>query len=99
MQALGNKGVLSVIVEFGLIKKPQDVLITGNLYITDDERLEETEIANIWHQLEGDDANIKLTIHENKMDWVLLMPVHESEDWEVMDMNEYFLQFKCKLNA
>ena len=84
-----------MIVEFGLIKKPQDLLIKGNLYITEEERFEETEIANIWHKLDGSDAHLKITIHENKMDWIFLMPVHESDDWEVVDMNEYFLQFKC----
>lgn len=85
-----------MIIEFGLIKKPQDLLIKGNLYITQEERSENTEIANIWHKLDKNDAHVKISIYENKMDWVFLIPVHESEDWEVVDMNEYFIQFKCK---
>lgn len=85
-----------MIIEFGLIKKPQDLLIKGNLYITQEERSENTEIANIWHKLDKNDAHVKISIYENKMDWVFLIPVHESEDWEVVDMDEYFIQFKCK---
>jgi len=85
-----------VSVEFGLIKKPKDIVMKGNLYITEEERLEKTEVANICHQIDKNDAHIKITIHENKMDWIFLVPIHESEDWELVDMNEYFLQFKCK---
>ncbi|NVK21831.1 MAG: hypothetical protein HWD86_04890 [Kangiellaceae bacterium] len=85
-----------MIVEFGLIKKPDSLVMKGNLYITENERLETTEIADVWHKLTGDDANVKITIHENNMDWIFLIPVHESESWEVIDLNEYFLQFKCK---
>lgn len=88
-----------MLVEFGLVKKPQDLVMKGNLYITNDERFEETAVANIWHKLDGADANLKITIHENSMDWVFLLPVHESSDWEVVDLDEYFLQFKCKPNA
>ena len=88
-----------MIVEFGLIKKPNDIVMKGNLYITEEGRLEKTVVANIWHQIDKNDAHMKITIHENKMDWVFLIPIHESEDWELVDMNEYFLQFKCKQNT
>ena len=87
-----------MIVEFGLVKKPQDLVMKGNLYITNEERFEETQVADIWHKIVKDDANIKVTIHENNMDWIFLVPIHESEGWEVVDMNEYFLQFKCNPN-
>lgn len=88
-----------MIVEFGLIKKPDNLVIKGNLFITENERFEKTEVADIWHLLDGSDAKIKISIHENQMDWMFLMPVHESENWEVIDLNEYFLQFKCKPSA
>ena len=87
-----------MIVEFGLIKKPSDMVMKGDLYITIEERTEETMVADIWHKIEDKDAHIKLSIHDNKMEWMFLMPVHQSEDWEIIDLDEYFFQFKCELN-
>jgi hypothetical protein len=88
-------------VELGLFEE-DNLLFQGEINVTDTEYQEENELVKLKHQLINDEAIIELRIFNEDEQIVistLNMPVHESEDWESIEMASYTLAFKCKLNA
>ncbi len=88
-------------VELGLFDG-DSLLFQGEINIIEKEYEEENEIIKLKHQLINDEAIIELRIlneGEQIIRSTLNIPVHESEDWESIDLAGFTLAFKCKLNA
>jgi len=88
-------------VELGLFEG-DNLLFQGEINVTENEYKEENEILKIKHQLINDEAIIELRVMdqgEQIIKSTLNMPVHESEDWESIELANFTLAFKCKLNA
>ena len=88
-------------VELGLFEG-DSLLFQGEINITENEYQEENEIIKLKHQLISDEAIIEMRIfNEGKqiIKSTLNMPVHESDDWESIELSNFTLAFKCKLNA
>ena len=88
-------------VDLGIFEG-DNLLFQGGIAITDKEYKEENEIVTLKHQLVNDEAVIELRIFnegEQILKSKLNMPIHESEDWESIELDKFTLAFKCKLNA
>ena len=88
-------------VDLGLFEG-DNLLFQGGITLTDNEYEEENEIIKLKHQLVNDEAVIELRIFnegEQILKSKLNMPIHESEDWESIELDKFTLAFKCKLNA
>ena len=88
-------------VELGLFEG-DSLLFQGEINVTENEYEEENEIIKLKHKLINDEAIIELRIFndgEQIIKSALNMPLHESEDWESIELANFTLAFKCKLNA
>ena len=88
-------------VDLGLFEG-DNLLFEGGITVTDKEYEEENEIIKLKHQLVNDEAVIELCIFNDGKQIQkskLNMPIHESEDWESIELDKFTLAFKCKLNA
>jgi len=90
-----------VLVELGLFLGDR-LLEKGSIRITAKEVIDKSEVVSLRHRLVDDVAEIELSVFDcgvQKVKSNLEMPVHESEDWESIELAEYTLAFKCRLNA
>ncbi len=90
-----------MLIEIGLFQG-DELLQQGKIIVTDSEQLEENEIISLRHQLVDNTALIELTIFDNAVQKIksnLDMPVHQSEDWESIELDQYTFAFRCNLNA
>ncbi len=88
-------------VDFGLFKE-DELLQRGIITVTDKQITESFENLNISHRLLEGAAEIVIEVlsdGERSIKSTLNMPVHESEDWESIEMAQFTLAFKCLLNA
>lgn len=88
-------------VEFGLFDG-DDLLHKGALDISDVIASKDYGDLMITHQLEADAAKIIIEVYEEEDRLIrstLEMPIHESEDWESIELARFTLAFKCKLNS
>ena len=95
------KGDEVVHVEIGLFEE-DNLLFQGEIQITEKEYEEENELIRIKHQIINDEAIIELRVFDDGEQIIkstLDMPVHESEEWESIQLAHLTLAFKCKLNA
>lgn len=90
-----------MIIEIGLFLGEQ-LLERGTIRVTDQESINEYEVISLSHCLVNDVAKLELRVFDDDIQKVksnLEMPVHESEDWESIELAEYTLAFKCRLDA
>ena len=90
-----------MLVELGLFLGDR-LLEKGSIRITAKEVIDKSEVVSLRHRLVDDVAEIELSVFDcgvQKVKSNLEMPVHESEDWESIELAEYTLAFKCRLNA
>lgn len=88
-------------VEFGLFRGDK-LLHRGSVEITTNEQQEINETLSLKHRLAGEMAIIELRVYEDGMQKIkseINMPIHESEDWESIELTEYTLAFRCMLNV
>lgn len=88
-------------VELGIFES-DNLLFQGEITITEEEYEEENEIIRLKHQLINNEAIIELRIFDGGVQVIkssLNMPIHESDDWESIELVDFTLAFKCKLNA
>lgn len=88
-------------VDLGLFEE-DDLLFQGKITVADSECEEENELIKIKYQIISDEAIIQLRVFrdgEQVIKSTLCMPIHESEDWESIELAGYTLAFKCGLNA
>lgn len=88
-------------VELGLFQNDK-LLFQGEIKVTEKEYQEENEMIKLKHQLVNDEAIIEMRVFKNGEQVIkstLDMPVHQSEDWESIELAQFTLAFKCKLNA
>lgn len=88
-------------VDLGLFEDDK-LLFQGEIHITDNEHQEENEIIKLRYQLINDEAKIELRVFndgEQIIKSTLNIPIHESEDWESIQLEKFTLAFKCKLNS
>ena len=70
--------------------------------VTGQEAMEESEINSLSHRLVNDVAKVELRVFDGGVQRInsnLEVPVHESEDRESVELAEYMLAFKSRLNA
>lgn len=90
-----------MLVEIGLFFGEQ-LLERRAIRITDQEAIDENEVISLSHRLVNDVAKVELRVFDGGVQKIksnLEMPVHESEDWESIELADYTLAFKCRLNA
>lgn len=78
------------------------LLQQGKVEVTEQEKTDESEVVSLRHQLIEDIAHIELRVFEDGKQNIksnLDMPVHQSEDWESIELAQYTLAFRCSLNA
>lgn len=90
-----------MLVDFGLFSG-DDLLQRGSLKIS--ERYESASYENIiiQHRLKDDHAEIILEVFSNSEKLIesnLHMPIHQSEDWESIELERFTFAFKCILDA
>jgi hypothetical protein len=80
-----------------------DVLIErGSIDVGAESSCKHLQHFHIAHQLEGDAAKVVLlsfSARVNLKTVTLNMPVHQSDDWESIDLAGYTLGFRCSLDA
>jgi hypothetical protein len=90
-----------VLVEFALLD--QDTLLERSaVEVTSEAQCVHLAKFNVAHQLDGDAAKIVLSnfAPEVKLKTVSFdMPVHQSEDWESMELEKYTFAFRCSLDV
>lgn len=76
------------------------LLERGNVIVTSESRCCHLEHFHMAHHLEHDAAKIVLFNFSTGIklkDVTLDMPIHQSEDWESLDLASYTLAFRCFL--
>jgi hypothetical protein len=80
-----------------------DVLIErGSIDVRAQSSCNHLEHFQIAHQLESDAAKVVLSSFSSRINLktvTLDMPIHQSADWESIDLAGYTLAFRCSLNA
>ena len=90
-----------MLIEFGLFQG-DELLQRGRIKVTGFEQFEENEQISVKHQLVEKTAFIELRVFENGVQQIksnLEMPIHQSDDWESIELAKYTLAFRCNLNA
>lgn len=67
-----------------------------------EERVEDSSSVTIKHQLLEDSAEITIKVFSEGVrlvESVLDMPIHESDDWESIELAQFTFAFKCRLDA
>ena len=88
-------------VDYGLFKGDQ-LLHKGILVIDKNENTEVLEDLRIRHHISGNNAKLIMEIFDDNdklTKATLNMPIHESDDWESIELAEFTLAFKCVLNS
>lgn len=74
----------------------------GNILVTPAEGTDDLGVFKASHKLAGESAIIVLSdfaegvaLRKSTLD----MPIHESSDWESIDLAGYTLAFRCRLDA
>lgn len=79
-----------------------ELLTRGTLRIGAAELVDSFPVFKITHRLGPEVADIVLSEFPPHVDLktiTLKMPIHESSDWESIDMGRYSLAFWCRLDA
>jgi hypothetical protein len=88
-------------VEFGLFDG--DTLLERNaVRVTSEAQCAHLKLFHVAHQLSGDFAKIVLTsfASEVKLKSVSFdMPIHQSSDWESIELDRYTFAFRCSLDV
>lgn len=90
-----------MLIDIGIFQGDQ-LLQRGKIKVTEQEQIDENEIISLKHQLIDDIANIELRVFDNGKQEIksnLNMPVHQSDDWESIELAQFTLAFRCNLNA
>ncbi len=90
-----------MLIDIGLFQG-DELLQQRKINVTDREQFEKNEQLLLKHQLVGNEARIEVRILDNGVQQIksnLDMPVHQSEDWESIELAQYTFAFRCNLNA
>ena len=88
-------------IDFGLFEG-DDLLQKGFIVVTNQENSESFNNINIHHRLLEEAAEIIIEVFSDGkrlIKSVLNMPIHESDDWESIELAQFTFAFKCRLNA
>lgn len=88
-------------VELALLLN-DDLMCRGSVLVTPTEQTDDLGVFKVVHRLLGESASITLydfvdgvPLRKSTLD----MPIHESDDWESIDLAGYTLAFWCRLDA
>jgi len=90
-----------VLIEIGLFQG-DELLQRGKIKVAELEQLEENDQISLKYQLIENSARIELRIFDNGVQQIkasLDMTIHQSDDWESIELAQYTLAFRCNLNA
>ena len=90
-----------MLIDIGLFHG-DELLQQSKIKVTEQEHTDENEVISMKHQLTDNMARIELRVFENGEQQIksnLDMPVHQSDDWESIELAQYTLAFRCSLNA
>lgn len=90
-----------MLIDIGLFQG-DELLQQGKIKVTEQEQHDENEVISLKHQLIENIARIELRVFDNGEQQIksnLDMPVHQSDDWESIELAQYTLAFRCTLNA
>ncbi len=79
-----------------------ELLERGSIYVDAESSCVHFTHFHIAHRLEGDAAKLVLSSFSPRVNLktvTLDMPVHESTDWESIDLGGFTLAFRCSLTA
>ena len=79
-----------------------EFLCRGEVSVGPVEEIHSFSLFQVTHQLGQDAADIVLSGFPSHVDLktiTLDMPIHESTDWESIDLGRYTLAFWCRLDA
>lgn len=88
-------------VQFALFHKDK-LLQRGAAHVTTEAQCAHLDKFHVAHQLVGDVARIVLSDFALGIDIktaALEMPVHQSDDWESIELSEHTFAFRCTLDA
>lgn len=90
-----------MLVELGLFQE-DNLLTKGMINITEQEQVEKNEVMELQHKLIDESAELEVRVFsegEQLIKSSLTMPIHESDDWESIELGSFTLAFWCRLNA
>ncbi|MEW5251692.1 hypothetical protein [Microbulbifer discodermiae] len=90
-----------MLIDIGLFQE-DELLQQSKIKVTEQEQIDENGAISLKHQLIEDVARIELRVYENGEQQIksnLDMPVHQSDDWESIELAQYTLAFRCSLNT
>tara|TARA_B100001059_G_scaffold102587_1_gene102313 strand:+ start:5167 stop:5439 length:273 start_codon:yes stop_codon:yes gene_type:complete len=90
-----------VLIDIALFQGDQ-MLQEGKIKVTEQEKIDEVKVISLKHRLTEDVARVELRVFENGEQQIksnLDIPVHQSDDWESIELAQYTLAFRCSLNA
>ena len=79
-----------------------ELLHRGALDISSRVQTEASGNLKFTHQLQGESAEIVIEVYSNGRQIIkstLDMPVHQSDDWESIELSQFTLAFKCSTEA
>lgn len=79
-----------------------DLLDRGEIMISGEQTTDSFNLFQAHHRLAGDAAAIVLDRFSDSVDLkrvALDMPVHESEDWESLELGQFTVAFWCRAEA
>jgi len=79
-----------------------DLLDRGEITVSPEQRTDSFNLFQAHHQLAGDAADIVLDRFSDSVGLkrvTLDMPVHESEDWESVELGKFTVAFWCRAEA
>lgn len=88
-------------LDYGLFKG-DDLIQRGFLVVAPKERVERTSNVTIRHRLLEESAAVTIEVFSEGVrliESVLDMPIHESDDWESIELAQFTFAFKCRLDA
>lgn len=80
-----------------------ELLKKMTIRISESECVDEDELIYLRHKLNSDEnvASIHLRVLSGGKQSIrthLVMPIHQSDDWESIELGEYTLAFRCRLH-
>ena len=79
-----------------------EFLCRGEIRVGPTEEIHRLSLFQVTHHLDHDSADLVLSnfpAHVDLKTITLDMPIHESTDWESIDLGRYTLAFWCRLDA
>ena len=79
-----------------------DLLDRGEIMVSSEQRTDSFNLFLAHHQLAGDVADIVLDRFSDSVGLkrvTLSMPVHESKDWESIELGKFTVAFWCRVEA